>query len=341
MSGLRRALWILAPILLLLVFVSQTAELRTLARLFAGADLGWLVAALLLQVVFAINQGAFYEAVFQLLDTAVPLRTSIWLSMVMAFASLASPAGTATGVAYFVAAARGVGVPAARAFWASLVYYLFDYSAGLAALLAGLLILLSKRDLRLSQLIIAGLFFVLVVGAAALVIRLVVAPATVPNLLARVGGVIDRVGVWVRRRPFLGQERIAEWSRDLQEVIATVRQNPRRAIRPWLHALAVEILGLATLAAVFQAIGYSLHPGVLIAGYAVGLFFMVVSITPSGVGVTEGAMIVTFTSLDVPLETAVAGALLFRLFTFWLPLVAGFIALHTFPAPTAGPRENG
>jgi len=47
-------------------------------------------------------------------------------------------------------------------------------------------------------------------------------------------------------------------------------------------------------------------------------------------------MIVTFTSLAVPLETAVAGALLFRLFAFWLPMVTGFLSLHAFPAQRSG-----
>ncbi len=66
--------------------------------------------------------------------------------------------------------------------------------------------------------------------------------------------------------------------------------------------------------------------------------YMVFSVTPSGVGVTEGGMIVTFTSLGVPLETAVAGALLFRLVAFWLPMVAGFISLHAYPVRAgAGP----
>ena len=91
---MRRALWILAPILLLLAIISRTAELNTLGRIFANAHPGWLVAAIGLQGAVALNQGAFYPAVFRLLDTAVDLGTTVWLSLVMAFASLATPMGT-------------------------------------------------------------------------------------------------------------------------------------------------------------------------------------------------------------------------------------------------------
>ncbi|MBI3976131.1 MAG: flippase-like domain-containing protein [Armatimonadetes bacterium] len=69
-------------------------------------------------------------------------------------------------------------------------------------------------------------------------------------------------------------------------------------------------------------------PDILVAGYVVGALFMVVSVTPSGVGVVEGAMTLTFASLGVPVATAVAATLLFRLFTIWLPLLAGFATVR-------------
>ncbi len=340
MSGLRRLLWILAPILLLLAVISQTAELRTLAGIFSGARPLWLLAALGLQVAFAVNQGGFYQAVFRLLDADVPLRTAVWLSMVMAFASTASPVGTAAGVAYFVTAAREKGISPSRAFWVSLAYYFFDYSAFLIVLLVGLLVLFFRRDLHPSQLVVIAGFFAMVLGVAVVTVRALAAPALVPALLARAAAFVDRLGRRLRRRRIVDQDRIAGWGRELQEVIGAIRRKPRRALRPFLHALVVEAIGLITLAAVFSAIGYPLHASVLVAGYAIGVFFMIVSVTPSGVGVTEGAMIVTFTSLFVPLETAVAAALLFRLFTFWLPLVAGFLSLHLFPVQRLDVRRK-
>jgi uncharacterized membrane protein YbhN (UPF0104 family) len=39
-------------------------------------------------------------------------------------------------------------------------------------------------------------------------------------------------------------------------------------------------------------------------------------------------MTVTFTSLGVPLEAAASATVLFRLYTFWLPMLAGFITLR-------------
>lgn len=334
---MRRALWVLAPILLLLAVIFQVAELQTLGRIFAGAHPGWLVAALLLQAGFALNQGAFYQAVFALLDTAVPLSTAVWLSLVMAFGSLATPMGTTAGMVIFVTAARDRGLPTSRAFLSSVGYYLFDYVAFLVVLLIGMLVLVSRRDLSPAELIVIGLFTLGVGTAGAVALRVLLAPAILSRLVVRVAAIVNRASGWVRRRPVFDRERVAEWVAELETVLGVVRRHPRRAARPMLHAFLLQCIGLGTLAVVFRAIGYAMHPGVLVAGYAVGTFFMVASITPSGVGVTEGAMIVTFTSLGVPLETAVAGALLFRLFGFWLPMLAGFLSLHMLPARATGP----
>lgn len=71
------------------------------------------------------------------------------------------------------------------------------------------------------------------------------------------------------------------------------------------------------------------RPGPLVAGYAVGNLFMAISITPSGVGVVESAMTLTLAAFGVPLEIAAAGTILFRLFTFWVPMVAGFFTWRT------------
>lgn len=295
-----------------------------------GASHLWLLGALALQAAFAVNQGGFYQALFRLLDAGTSLQTAVRLALVMAFGSLASPAGTATGIAFFVAAAADVGIPTSRAFWVSLAYYLFDYSSTIVVLAVGLLVLFFHHDLQVSHLIVVAVFYVAVLAAVGVVVVILVKPHLVRSVLVPLARVGHRLIRRARRQPEDDGDRAA-WAADLEEVIVAVRRRPGQAIRPLLHAFSLEGLNLATLAAAFWAVGYPIHPGVLVAGYAIGVLFMIVSITPSGVGVVEGAMTVTFTSLLVPLESAVAATLLFRLFTFWLPMAAGFISMRFFP----------
>lgn len=49
--------------------------------------------------------------------------------------------------------------------------------------------------------------------------------------------------------------------------------------------------------------------------------------TPGGVGATEAALIAGYTAVGVPTATAFAAVLLFRLVTFWLPILPGWLSL--------------
>jgi uncharacterized protein (TIRG00374 family) len=49
--------------------------------------------------------------------------------------------------------------------------------------------------------------------------------------------------------------------------------------------------------------------------------------TPGGIGAAEAALVAGYTAVGVDSSTAFAAVLLFRLVTFWLPILPGWIAL--------------
>lgn len=325
-AGIRRALWLLAPVAAFAAVVLRTAELSSLRAVFISAAPLWLLGAGVLAALFAVNQGAMYRGVFGVLGVEVPLGDGVILSLVMAFASLALPAGTASGIAYFVSAARDRGIPPSRALLAGLAYYLFDYGALTPVLLVGMVVLRLHRDLGVGALVALGIFYIAALAAGGLVAWGLWRPGRVAVAIVGAGAHLNRLIRWTRRsvRP----EALAEFGQEIQEVLATVRRRPGGSVRPLLHAVLLQATALALLGAVFAALDMPIAPAVLIAGYAVGTVFMVVSITPSGAGVVEAAMTVTFTSLGIPLEVAAAATVLFRLYTFWLPMLAGFLTLR-------------
>lgn len=50
--------------------------------------------------------------------------------------------------------------------------------------------------------------------------------------------------------------------------------------------------------------------------------------TPGGIGTTDAFLVVGLTSVGIDLPYAVAASLVFRLVTFWLPIIPGMIAVH-------------
>ena len=65
-----------------------------------------------------------------------------------------------------------------------------------------------------------------------------------------------------------------------------------------------------------------------VGGFAITYMFLVVSPTPSGIGIVDGIMPLALSSLRVPWGQAVIITLAFRGITFWLPLGLGAIALR-------------
>ncbi len=60
-TGLGRILWWAAPILLAVGIASRAADLREIAASLVGVKPGWVAAALVLGVLFTLNQGALYR----------------------------------------------------------------------------------------------------------------------------------------------------------------------------------------------------------------------------------------------------------------------------------------
>jgi uncharacterized protein (TIRG00374 family) len=92
-----------------------------------------------------------------------------------------------------------------------------------------------------------------------------------------------------------------------------------------LGAVAFWAFQIAVLWAGFRAFGDAPPLAVLIQAFFVGMLGNLLPI-PGGVGGVEGGMIGAFAAFGVDAGLAVVAVLVFRAFTFWLPLIPGVIA---------------
>jgi len=90
---------------------------------------------------------------------------------------------------------------------------------------------------------------------------------------------------------------------------------------------ALVTLSLALcLAYCIEAFGGGLTLPAIIAAYLVGAAIAQVAPTPGGIGAVEAALIAGLTAAGLDKETAVPAVFLFRLITFWLPILPGWLA---------------
>jgi uncharacterized protein (TIRG00374 family) len=107
-----------------------------------------------------------------------------------------------------------------------------------------------------------------------------------------------------------------------------LRGKRKELIWPFLFALNNFALLICVLAFTFLALGTPFSVGTLVGGFAIGYLFLIVSPTPSGLGVVEGVMTLTLASLRVQLEAAALITLTYRFITFWFPLAVGAVAFR-------------
>jgi len=93
-------------------------------------------------------------------------------------------------------------------------------------------------------------------------------------------------------------------------------------------ALNSKLLLICVLLLIFLSFDVSFSIGTIIAGFSIGYLFFVVSPTPSGLGIVEGAMTLGLVSLYIPLNQAAAVTLAYRGVTFWIPLIIGLLAFR-------------
>lgn len=183
----------------------------------------------------------------------------------------------------------------------------------------GLVYLLIDYHLLRAQAIGYSLFLFLVGVSMLLIIYGMQHQATTEHLILTI---VDRVMHFLRRR--YDPIPIRNAIENIYLGLALLRN--KGWIRPALGAGINIGFDMLTLYFLFIAAGNSIHPGVLLAGY--GLAFLLGKITflfPGGVGVIESSMTAVYSSLGIPSSVSVVVILGYRLFSFWLPSLLGFV----------------
>jgi uncharacterized protein (TIRG00374 family) len=186
--------------------------------------------------------------------------------------------------------------------------------------LIGSIYLLVLHDLSTTQMIEFGIVLLLLSLLVAIVV-----------VVLRFPGLAGRLVTWV------GSHWAKLFHRHFNPDSAVARMNS--FIKAWhsirhgawlglaLGAVANVVFDMLTLYCLFIAAGHAISPGVLLAGYGLPIILgRIAFIIPGGVGVVEGSMVALYDTLKVPDAVSVVVILGYRLISFWLPTILGFVA---------------
>jgi uncharacterized protein (TIRG00374 family) len=90
------------------------------------------------------------------------------------------------------------------------------------------------------------------------------------------------------------------------------------------------LLDVAALQAAIFATGAGFHPSLTVLAYVAAAVLAMIPLTPGGVGFVEAGLTGMLTLIGATGAQAVLATLLYRLFSYWLPMLAGAVAWALF-----------
>jgi undecaprenyl-diphosphatase len=139
--------------------------------------------------------------------------------------------------------------------------------------------------------------------------------------------VISFIGVLILVRP-LRQRIIIPALRSARtgaRAVVQVFRSPGRVLALFGGATALTLTYVVCLVAAVEAFGGSLSFPQVGAAYLGAMVIATFAPTPGGIGAVEAALIAALTGFGLPDGIAVSSVLTFRLATFWLPILPGWM----------------
>jgi len=293
---------LLAAVVALALHLGEVTELARLLRELRPA---WILAGALLQAATYYCAAGIWQLALARQGYPVGVHALVPMALAMLFTNQALPSGGVSGSVVVVRALRRRQLPAPAVMGALLVGLVTTYHAYLAAVCGALVILAARHSLDATLATVAGTVALAAIGMPTFVLWYW--RARTPALRRRIG-------------------RITAFARVLDVVEAT----PTTLLEDrglWVRAIGLQLfemaLDAATLYTMLVAINVPASPAATLAAFVMASAVARVVPVPLGLGTFEGAMIAMLHLVGVPIEAALAGTLLLRGFTMWLPMAPG------------------
>lgn len=319
--------WLLFGAFIWLV-VSRFSEFTTFSQTLAQGRLLWVAVAVALQVLQYVVSSASYRTAFTTVGVESRIRDLFPLYFGAIFINVIAPAGGASGAALFLDNAARRGQSPTKAAAGILLQLVISMIAFMMILIVGLVYLGTRQGLQTYHVAAAVILVISIAVEIGVLLLALRHPELLKRVLDWVQRVVNGVMMKIKRMKLLSDEWVEERATEFGEAAAAITANPRGLLYTLGVLLFAHVVNIAGLYALFLAFSQSISIGSLVAGYAVGILFLIVSVTPQGIGVVEGVMPLVFNSLGVPHGISTVTVFAFRGLSFWLPLVVGFLLLR-------------
>jgi len=325
---MRKFIVTLVLFLAIVFVILKISELKDIITTFQHSNYRFLVAAVFVELIWLFNSATDYSSIYRIVGLKEKNYHLILVATAANFVNVIAPSVGIGGMAVFLDDAARRNHSTGKVTVVGVLYILFDYLAFFCVLTLAFIVLIRRNNLNIGELTAAAVLLAIAGGLAFLLYLGYKSAARLGNALAWIARIVNRIVRPFIHREYLREEKAYFFAREITEGIHTLRGKRRDLIWPFLFALNNFALLICVLAFTFLALGTPFSVGTLVGGFAIGYLFLIVSPTPSGLGIVEGTMTIALNTLRVEWAAAALITLTYRVITFWFPLAVGAVAFR-------------
>ena len=331
---MRKIIVALVLLVAIVFVVLRFSELQNILDTLHHSNYRFLIAAVIIELIWLYNSATVYSTLYRLVGLKEKSSHLILVATAANFVNVVAPSVGIGGMAVFLDDAQRQNHSSGRVTVVGVLYILMDYLAFFCVLALGLIVLVRRNNLNIGEITAAAILLAIAAGVAFLLFLGYRSVEKLGNALVWMARLINRIMQPFLHRDYLQVDRAHFYAQEISEGISMFRDKPRDLLWPFMYSLNNFALLLCVLAFTFLTLGTPFTVGTLVAGFAISYLFLIVSPTPSGLGVMEGVMTLILTTLGVKLEAAALITLTYRFLTFWFPLVVGAVAFRILGGKT-------
>lgn len=327
-SAMRKIIFALVFLVAIVFVILRFSELKNILDTLKHSDMRFLIVAVLVELVWLFNSATVYAFLFRLVGLKEKTPHLVLVATAANFVNVIAPSVGIGGMAVFLDDATRQNHPTGRVTVVGVLYILFDYLAFFCVLALGFIVLIRRNNLNAGEITAAAILLVIAAAVAFLLYMGYKSAERLGKTLAWLARLVNRITRPFLHHDYLQEERAHYFAVEVAEGISMLRGKRKELLWPFLFSLNNFVLLICVLVFTFLAWGTPFTVGTVVGGFAIAYLFLIVSPTPSGLGVVEGAMTIALNTLRVQWEAAVLITLTYRFITFWLPLAIGAVAFR-------------
>jgi uncharacterized protein (TIRG00374 family) len=325
---MRKIIIALVLFLAVVFVIFRFSELKNILATLHRSDYRFLVIAIIFELIWLFNNASDYGSLFRLVGLREKTSHLLLVATAANFINVVAPSVGIGGMAIFMDDAARRNHSTGKVTVVGVLFILFDYLAFFCVLALGILVLIRRNNLNAGELTAAAILLAIATSLAFLLYLGYKSAERLGNALAWLARLVNRILRPFMHRDYLKEDRAHHFAREAADGIAMLRGKRKALLWPFLYALNNFALLICVLAFTFLAWGTPFSVGTLVGGFAIAYLFLIVSPTPSGLGVVEGVMTIALNTLRVEWAAAALITLTYRFITFWFPLGVGAVAFR-------------